>query len=323
MPSITRYMKLIKETYSKLNASTDFNIKQSNGPISKDTLQFLEKEMLHSTYTLPIDIIKAFLNDSTTCHVTLASDRIILNCVSPTKDLPPIMLLQKIIKRCTCLLKMFNINKQYTLWLLPINYTRYFPNGDMVSPIHINGGYTYQTGTTIFVYRFEECAKVFLHEVLHHSPFDTHNKWTNNQIDDIKTTCSIHNDVILNVNEAIIEFWAVLFQSCFISFEYGIPFQRLIEKEQEWSLVQSKKLLYYQKKHYPQWKENTNSYCYIVFKTILLLNYDTFLKLPVPYSTQSLTDFIKIYSQKLFDSIPRKEIINNSISMRMTLFGDI
>jgi len=319
--TIDGYLKLITKNYPKINALGDYSI--STSKTSSDITKFLEKEFTNSKFTLDKSIIHPFIHSISSNHTILRYGQITLHCVGPVENIPPSLFLLRIVKRCLCILKIFSIEKSYTLWLIPIHYPRFFPTNTIVQPENINGGYTYMNGTTIFVYRFEECAKVFLHEILHHSPFDTHFKWTHQQINRIKGLCSIHNDVLLNVNEAIIEFWAVFFETCFVSFEYELPIKMLIKKEQDWSRSQSQKLLYHQKTYFQdaQWKETTNSYCYIILKSILLLNYGNFIQIPLPYSTTSLCDFIIDNSSIILKKSIKK--IKDKSSMRMTLFGDI
>jgi hypothetical protein len=323
--TIDDFLKLIVKNYPKLNAASDYSLSIKNTSI--EIITFLQKEFAQSKFTLSSDIIGPFIHDSSSTHIILKVGQITFNCVGPKNDLPPVLLLLRIIKRCLCILNIFKIEKSYTLWLLPIHYPRFFPNDRNVQPENINGGYTYMNGTTIFVYRFEECAKVFLHEILHHSIFDTHFKWNSEQINRIKSLCSIHADVVLNVNEAIIEFWAVFFETCFVSFEYALPVKMLVKKEQEWSFKQSQKMLHFQKQHFEkgEWKETTNAYCYIILKSILLLNYADFIRLQLPYSTETLCNFIIDNSSVILKEKQKNLKLKNitDSSMRMTMFGDI
>ena len=306
---------LNKLLYSIIEHKTEHNIQE-----------YLFKELNNSRFTLSHNIIYNFIYHKDSYHITIKFNNILLHTIAPYNDIPPIRFLLRIVKRLVCLMNLFSIDKLYTIWLIPIQYNRYFPNGTEVEPIHINGGYTYNNGTTIFVYRYEECAKVLLHELLHHSIFDTYGKWTNQQTNEIQQLCNIHNSMQFNINEAIIEFWAVLFECLFISYEYNIPYKLLIKKEQEWSFNQSYKLLKYQQKYFKEWKEKTNAYCYIIIKTALLLHYEEFIKIKTPYSIDILMNFIKHYITILFKKINvatnKKLKIENS-SMRMTLFGDI
>lgn len=296
---------------------TDINIKHE-----------LFKELGNSRFTLPNDIMQSFIYNSSSYHIIIQYGSITLNCIAPYEIIPPIRFLLRLCKRIQCILNIFSIQKSFTIWLLPIEVNRSFPNGSIIEPININGGYTYHNGNTIYVYRYEECAKVILHEILHHSPFDTFGKWTNEQVNQIRTLCNIQESFDLNINEAIVEFWAILFECLLISFEYNIPFSLLIKKEQEWSRQQSYKLLSYQNKYLKQWTETSNSYCYIILKTVLLLNYENFIKIKTPYSTYDLKEFIlknikNLLTVNLKNVATNKKLKLENSSMRMTLFGDI
>jgi hypothetical protein len=298
--SIEKLVKLINKNYPK-DASKDaptYTISEN----STDTaiIQMLSNEFSNSRFTLSQDIIYPFINNTTSTHVKIEYGNITLNCIAPYEDVPPSFFLLRIVRRLICIIKIFNINKSFTIWLLPIKYNRFFPNGSIVAPKNINGGYTYQNGTTIYVYRYEECAKVLIHEILHHSIFDTHLKWPHNHTEHIRTICSIDKTIDLNINEAIIEFWAILLECLFVSYEYDMPYKMLLQKERDWSLKQSIKLLQYQKKYFPVWKEETNAYCYIVLKSVLLINSERFMNIKVPYSTEILTQFISQHIIALF-----------------------
>lgn len=339
MKNIDKIMKNIIKNYP---SDKSLNISFTQTPISSDISASLKKEFEQSKFTLSKDMIFSFINDA--IHIKIDAGHIILNCVGPIDDIPPILFLFKIIKRAICIIRLFNINKVYTIWLLPIQSKRYFPsNGEIVKPVNINGGYTYINGTTIFIYRFEECAKVLLHEILHHTIYDSAPKWTNIQNANIKKLFHLDDSMICLANEAIIEFWATLFQLIFISYEYHIPFEMLLRKEIEWSKIQSAKILYYQTKYFTnrniKWKEESNSFCYIIIKSILFINYAEFIKIKAPYSTEILYNFIKYYSNDILNlnhmelkhmnfknknklRLDYIESVENS-SMRMTLFGDL
>lgn len=320
--NIHNLTKSIQKFYPK--RIDNYIINQNN--TEKNIQDSLFKELSNSRFTLSNNILYNFIYHSTSYQVSIKYDNIILHTIAPYNNIPPIHFLLRIIKRLTCLVKLFSINNSYTIWLIPIEYTRRFPNGSEVNPVHINGGYTYNNGTTIYVYRYEECAKVLLHELLHHSKFDTFGKWSKHHIEKIQELCNIDKSIDFNINEAIIEFWAVLFECLFISYEYSIPFKLLLHKELSWSFNQSCKLLQYQKKYFKEWKETTNSYCYIIIKTALLLNYEKFIKIKAPYDIDSLHNVILYNINSLFNKIHvatnKKLKIENS-SMRMTLFGDI
>ena len=317
-------MSRIIRNYPKDN-HFQYTLTQNN--IENDTMEFLKKEFYNTKYTLSKEIIHPFIEDVSTTHIKINAFNIELHCVGPFNDIPPLLFLLKIIKRIVCICKIFNINKTYTIWLLPIKEQRYFPShGEIVKPVHINGGYTYVNGTTIIIYRFEECAKVILHEILHHSPYDTYNKWSNSQILHIRELFNIDEQMVCNINESIVEFWATIYQLMFISYEYHTSFNMLLNKEKEWTEKQTIRLLQYQEEHFThankKWYEDSNAYFYIVIKAIFLLNYTDFTSIPLPYSTDNVLKFIEIHYRQILD-LKHKKIKSNTNSMRMTLLGDM
>ena len=328
--------KLIDTIIKKYPKDNNFTYDISQKKTERDIIEFLKKEFNESKFTLSKELIYSFIDNNDSTHFKINAHNITLNCIGPLNDIPPLLFLLRIIKRVICITQQFNIDKQFTIWLLPIKENRYFPSyGNAVEPVNINGGYTYANGTTIFIYRFEECAKVLLHEILHHSPYDTYNQWTNEQIIKMKNIFNIHETMIFNINEAIVEFWATIYQLVFISYEYHIPFKMLLKKEQEWSKLQSSKLIEYQQKYFTnknnKWFENTNSYCYIIIKAILLVNYAEFIKISLPYSSEILCNFIETHYKNTYILNKQNNELHNknksnkleNSSMRMTLFGDI
>jgi hypothetical protein len=243
--------KLIDTIIKNYPNETNFKYQLSQTKTEREIIEFLKKEFNESKFTLSKELIYSFIDNNDSIHFKINAHNIILNCIGPFNDIPPLLFLLRIIKRVICITQQFNIDKQFTIWFLPIKENRYFPSsGNAVEPVNINGGYTYANGTTIFIYRFEECAKVLLHEILHHSPYDTYNQWTNEQIIKMKNIFNIHETMTFNINEAIIEFWATIYQLVFISYEYHIPFKMLFEREQKWSKLQSSKLIEYQQKYF-------------------------------------------------------------------------
>lgn len=320
--SIEKLIKLVNKNYPKDNGKYSIHESKTNSSI----IQMLTNEFSNSRFALSREIMHPFINNVTSTHIKITYGNITLNCIAPYESVPPVRFLLRIIKRLICITNIFQINKAFTIWLLPIKHNRSFPDSAIVEPKNINGGYTYLSGTTIYVYRYEECAKVLMHEILHHSIVDTYGKWSAVDISHVRQVCKIDGSIDLNVNEAIVELWAILFECLFVSYEYDIPYKMLIKKEQDWSLKQSAKLLQYQKVYFPLWKEETNAYCYIVLKTVLLTNIEAFLNISVPYSTEILRQFIinnLPHLFKLSNVATKKTLKVENSSMRMTLFGDI
>jgi hypothetical protein len=253
----------------------------------------------------------------------------------------------------------FKINKIFNYWLIPTDANRWFPKRGIIMPKHINGGFTYVTHThvdthesaaayasaateyaNIFIYRREEFPKVMIHELMHHSYVDitthtnthtnththTHNNlniYENNAfINKLKMACEISTNTQFLPNEGIIEAWALILHSLFISLEYKIPFNTIMGIEKTWSTKQSARLLYYKNIHKNdkknEWEETTNSYCYIVIKTLLIQNIDACIN-------NSINGTIQLYIEKNIANYLEKLIPQNlkNKTFRITIFGDL
>lgn len=238
-------------------------------------------------------------------------------------------LVKKVVRRILTLRRIYNLKDPLTIWLIPLSLKRCFPQkGEQVSAKHINGGYTYLRGSTIYVYRFEEFPKVMLHEVLHHTKLQT--KWSLKQqlrlydflrID--QTNCQIQCQTNLQPSEAIIEAWAMYYQCMFLAYEKQASFQTFYQQELEWSLYQTRRLLKYHQTYFAKgWKEDTHAYSYIVLKTCLWYHWDSFSKLKIPYKDRILTDFfIQHLNQSSFQKAIEQSKTYRSKSFCMTRLG--
>jgi len=82
----------------------------------------------------------------------------------------------------------------HTIFLLAHQATRFFPPyGKPVSPLHINGGYTYPCNADcVFLFRAEDATRVLIHELFH-------------------SGCCDNTEINLEEREAETEAWAELF----------------------------------------------------------------------------------------------------------------
>lgn len=229
----------------------------------------------------------------------------------------------KIIKRCYTIIKIYDIKKIINIYVLMSDKKRYFPNKKniLIDCNNINGGFTNINGNNIFILRKEEFSKVILHELIHHVDKLNNYEWGNNNINRLKEHFKISKNTLLVPNEAITEIWAIIYLTLFINYEYNISYYKLIKYEINRSLYLSYKLLKYQGNNL--WNEKTNSYCYIIFKTIILNNLDKLLlKYTYPYDINYLTNFLidNTINVKIIKKNYYKIIKNNS--MRMTILGD-
>jgi hypothetical protein len=101
--------------------------------------------------------------------------------------------------------------------------------------------------------------------------------------------------MLLIPNEAIIETYACVLNTIFYSIETGSSLKENLKKDQLHSITLAKKIL--DKQHGEKWVEKTHSYCYVVFKTILYVYFNKFLKIYKYHNDTEITDFlIKYYA---------------------------
>lgn len=185
---------------------------------------------------------------------------------------------------------------------------------------NINGGYTSINSNEIFIVRHEEYPKVILHEIIHHNPLIHSDKWKKKNIIKLKKHFNIDSKTDLEPNEAIVEFWATIMHLYFISIENNLNIKKLLKDEIKYSLFKSNQLL----NHLDgKWNEETNAYCYIIFKTIMLYNLKDFMKIyHFPYDDTKITDFLikhsklPIIKKNPFNKIPDE-------SLRMMIYSDL
>jgi hypothetical protein len=208
----------------------------------------------------------------------------------PAKILMPLSNMIRSIQRTHALMMYCGINKPINVHIVMAPYKRYFPHAsEIMDTIHINGGFTAPTSNDIFIIRSEEASKVILHEVLHHCREVHNNNWTQYQLDRLYTAFNISKSTSLYPNEAVVELWATVMHSMFIAIDYNVPIDIILSTEVRYSLQQCKRILEIQEDG--KWYEKTNAYCYIIFKTILLMNIKT-LADKYPYDTEYITQFL-------------------------------
>jgi len=321
----------VKNKLKKLNKSAH-NINYSQQLISNTTIDQINTEFKNTQFTLSETntYIRQF-NQNTSMHTIYQLGSITINILTTKKiHIPPQLLMERIIKRLYVVYNVFKIYKNFNFWLIPTDSNRWFPKKGIVMPKHINGGFTYLSNSNstenanIFIYRREEFPKVMIHELMHHSYVDTsHNSSKNiNEntvfINKLKQVCDISTNTRFLPNEGIVEAWALLLQSLFISIEYNIPFNTIINIENIWSNKQSSRILYYKNKQINSWQEMTNSYCYIIIKTLLLKDINSFINNSINGTINKYIE--KSISTYLHTIIPKPYIHKH---FRMTVFGDL
>jgi hypothetical protein len=188
------------------------------------------------------------------------------------------------VKKCTKVLKEFlDIIETYPkMFRNKINIEVYDipkkknlpPKNETIEPKHINSGYCYTTSgvndINIVIFRREEFFKVLIHELLHFFDIIPYNH-------DLETLYgnmfnSVHS---INVNEALVELYAIHISCEIISKIKGKKLDELLESEYEFSITQCKKLMKQQDVTFSDilknkfvWHQDTNAFSYFILKQI-------------------------------------------------------
>ena len=145
----------------------------------------------------------------------------------------------------------------------------------------------------IFLYRKEEWFKVLAHELMHSLCLDFSGLNTKILKENFKKLFKIESKY--EISESYAEFWATVINILFISYDITNKYTAfketvtmMLDIESLFSLYQCVKILKYMKiNNYKQflenkqtnlYEENTNVFAYYFVKTILLYNYDEFMK---------------------------------------------
>lgn len=290
--------------------------------------QQLLNEVTRGKYTLRG--LKEYI-ETCTQHIRITMPHLIFNVVCTPSTKPHDVKLQRVCARISNILRRHNFGEVLVFHLVPFDEMRRFPSHEKVTPAHINGAYTYPAHNEVYIYRLEEFPKVALHEMCHHLPVHS-NKWNTESLEMIYTFfnisskgCPMHCHTNILPNEAVVEAWAIMHNCQCIAREYGISYDALLKAEVRHGMIQTKKLLQHQKKHFPLWEEDTHSFSYIILRTILLFFKDDFIKMQTPYDTIKLSKFMidGFRSQSFQDALDHTRVpAIDRHHMRMTRFGD-
>lgn len=205
--------------------------------------------------------------------------------------------------------KIYNISKwgnyifNYYIIMNPLKRCMPSKKEEVIDAVNINGGYTYINKNNIYIIRKEDYEKVIIHELLHHNTLIHNQDWEAQNIKRLKEHFKIDKNMLLIPNEAIIETFACILNTVYHSIETGTSFNENLKRDQEHSVILAKKIL--DKQNGELWNEKTHSYCYIVFKTILYVYFNDFLKIYKYKNDTDMTDFLIKYSHKLYRRIKK------------------
>jgi len=210
----------------------------------------------------------------------------------------------RIIKFCTTYSSLKSM-KSLNVYLYLTDKEKILPKNPILvlGPNNCNSAVTFACADNgkLLIYRKEEWKKVLLHELFHSLCLD----FSGIKYDTLKKKINKIFDVQsdFEISESYSEFWAVMLNSCFISFKlldspddienFLLFVEFCIQLERMFSLFQMIKILHFMGLRYENlfkadgistsfrkilYKEDTNVLAYYVIKTILLFYNDEFLK---------------------------------------------
>jgi hypothetical protein len=173
--------------------------------------------------------------------------------------------------------------------------------------------------TNIYIVRKEDYEKVIIHELLHHNILIHKQEWLELNIKRLREHFNIHQKMLLIPNEAIIETFACILNTVFYSIETGTRLRDNFKRDQEHSINLTRKIL--NKQGGKLWDEKTHSYCYIVFKTILYVYFNEFLKIYKYHNDTEITDFLIKNSGKIYGKAKRaKQAKRQDNRLKQTIY---
>jgi len=280
--------------------------------MSLDDVKEKLKENFRGIYNIP-EVI-SYIDEITSIKI-FKYRRLVLKVFYKKTDELDFNFIKKVLKRGGFLMK----TKNLTINLIPSPALKIFNEDEIMTGANINSGFTFLLRDEIFIFRKEEFPKVILHELIHHDLNIHNDNFSEINKRRLMEHFKISEDTTLILNEAMIEMWATIFQLAFISLDYGLEFRRLYMMETMYSIYKSNQIKKNQEeKKNGIWRDNCNIYSYIIFKTILLLNLNEFIKIymyPTRYNDTILTDFLIRHS-----NIPK---IDNNPEYSLRIQGDL
>jgi len=202
--------------------------------------------------------------------------------------------IKETLKRCEIIIDIYKIQKHFDIKLIYSPYKKIIPKKGLLTSKHINSAYTYINSNDVYIVRKEEHEKVMIHEILHHVKSIQNDNWSQKNIADLKEHFNISKDCQLIPNEGVIELWALIYNSIFVSLYEKKSFKKILQSEINHSIKNSNTIFNLQETYKDKiWNERSNVFCYIVIKTILLYNLKNLFKIySFPYNTDVITRYI-------------------------------
>lgn len=345
----SEYNNLIENTYRRhlsnnkyIDIKTKEYIRNKEGSLVIYQLPFKDK-------TLSINLIKYSI--ITQKHL-LAFDNLIKNMMAQ------IYLVSALTKNKTCSEDSLNIY----LFLTPFKRELEKSQEKMLGASNVNGGFCYGciSNGEIVVYRQEEVFKVFTHELIHNSGFDSYiwdfmshvrvkNSQQNKMYNNFLNNFNLSRENEIGIQESIVEFWGEFFNNAIYSFVYSKNcnlstynqefkfykqiFETIMNYEIIHAFLQSSKILYhnsityvelFSKNEPPIYREKTHIFSYYILKLFLLFDYKEFINSQISVTKENMLLFNKSLQnmQKFFNYII-SVCKYNSVILNFNLMSDI
>lgn len=221
-----------------------------------------------------------------------------------------------------------NVNREpVTILIYLTNAKKRFPtDGSILTPKHINSGFTIPSNNLVVVYRKEELNKVLLHELTHLYDVDK-GPIEKSVTEDVHRYFNMDPSIRLLLNESLTEFFAAIMNILFASVE---PFDnldekvvyKLLEKERVFMDIQAKRVIAYTqlcvKNDVQKYREATNVIAYYVVKGAMFNQYSKYIE---DYKTFEKPIFNKciLHDVRMYSALNcfrmKKKVITGSLKM--------
>ena len=311
--------RCVRDIYQIVKRHYDFNVRNfkiADAPLS--VFHHFRRDLQESSNSyLNFAFAYKYADTCKHCyHITCVGTEINMYVLMNAKITPKIKKqFFKNLYRVCLISAIYGISKPFNFYIIMNPLKRYMPSkkDDVIDAVNMNGGYTYINKNNIYIIRKEDYAKVMLHELLHHNTSMNYEDWDASNIRRLKEHFKIHEEMLLLPNEAIIETYACILNTIFYSIETpkGVEtatnsLSENLKRDQEHSLCLAKRIIDKQDgRDGGVWNEKTHSFCYIVFKTILYVYFNQFLKIYRYQNDTVITDFLLQYSPKIYRRLRR------------------
>ena len=182
-----------------------------------------------------------------------------------------------------CIAELYNLTlDNLQVYLYPSTLQKLFPIQGDITCDNINSGYSSFTNKDtnyIVIFRKEDIENVFIHECIHALGIDGGLHDRSDSF--IKSFFTIQSSILLH--EGYTEILTILYVSICNSILLDIDVKDILYTELLYSLLQSNKIFSFysisNSNDFSKWKDTTNSFGYIIIKTICLYHIDIFLDL--------------------------------------------